>query len=190
MTDSTVPRGWPNLLNANSQDLAAVRPRKLLLRTGGVCDLDPQHLLEVFGQQQRRRRFIAVLQGFGPSDWAAPTRCHDWSAHKIARHLCDANAIGIAARANDGTLDVAAGVDPRVTPSRWLAASAGESPGASLGRLAATTEELLMLARERLAQGRRFDVRWVFTYGDHPRRRPRWNHPTAGPSQADRRTGS
>ena len=109
MTDSTGPRSWPNLLNANSQDLATVRP----------------------------------------------------------------------------------GFDPRVMPSGWLAASAGESPGATLGRLVATTEELLMLARERLAQGHRFDVRWVFTCGDHPRCRPGWNHPTAGPSQAGiRRTGS
>ena len=67
-------------------------PGQLLLRTEGACDLDPAHLLEVFGRQ--RQRFAAVLRGFGPGDWAAPTRCADWSAHDVVRHLCDGNAIG------------------------------------------------------------------------------------------------
>jgi uncharacterized protein (TIGR03083 family) len=134
----------------------SVERGKLVLRTGGTCIFGPQHLLEVFGEQ--RQRFVTILQGFGPCDWAAPTRCADWSAHDVVRHLCDANAIGIAADADDGTLDVTAGYDPRITPRGWLTASAGESPGATLRRLVATSEELLVLARDRLAKGRRFDV--------------------------------
>src|SRR5262249_29630113 len=39
-------------------------PGTPLLRTAGACDLDPHHLVEVFGEQ--RHRFTAVLQGFGP----------------------------------------------------------------------------------------------------------------------------
>ena len=74
------------------------------------------------------------------------------------RHLCDGDAIGIAAGPGDRTLDVTAGFDPRITPRRWLAASAGESPDATLGRFAATTGELLGTGRYRLAQGVRFDV--------------------------------
>jgi uncharacterized protein (TIGR03083 family) len=132
-------------------------PATLLLRTVGRCDLDPQRLLDLFGEQ--RKRFVTVLQGFGPGDWAAPTRCADWSAHQVVRHLCDANAIAIAVGPDDGTLDVTEGFDPRTSPRRWLAASAGESPGATLGRLTATTGELLALARDRLAQNIRFDVR-------------------------------
>ena len=58
-------------------------PGTLLLRTAGACDLDPARLLEVFGAQ--RRRFAAVLQGFGPDDWAAPTRC---AARSCARLSC------------------------------------------------------------------------------------------------------
>jgi uncharacterized protein (TIGR03083 family) len=133
-----------------------ILPGTLLLQTAGACDLDPQHLLEVFGQQ--RRRFIAVLRGFGPEDWAAPTRCPDWSAHDVVRHLCDCTAIGIAADPDDRTLDITVGFDPRTTPREWMTASAGESHGATLSRFVAATEELLVLARERLAQGRRFDV--------------------------------
>lgn len=134
-----------------------IPPARLLLRTGGACDLDPGRLLEVFGEQ--RRRFAAVLQGFGPDDWGAPTRCAGWSAHEVVRHLCDGNAIGAAAGPDDRTLDLTAGFDPRTTPCGWLTASAGESPGATLSRFVATTEELLALLRARLAQNRRFDVR-------------------------------
>ena len=134
-----------------------MRHGKLLLRTVGECDLDPERLLDVFGEQ--RHRFVAVLQGFRPDDWAAPTRCADWSAHEVIRHLCDANAIAVSAGTDDRKLDVSAGFDPRTTPCGWLTASAGESPDATLGRFVATTEELLLLGRDRLGDSGRFDVR-------------------------------
>jgi uncharacterized protein (TIGR03083 family) len=128
----------------------------LLLRTAGACHLDLPHLVDVFGEQ--RQRFVSILQGFGPGDWAAPTRCADWSAHDVVRHLCDGTAFAIAAGAGDRTLDISAGFDPRTSPGQWLAASAGESPVSTLGRLMATTSELLTCARGRLAHGSRFDV--------------------------------
>jgi hypothetical protein len=99
-------------------------PTSLLLRTVGRCDLDPQRLLDVFGEQ--RHRFFTVLRGFGPGDWAAPTRCADWSAHEVVRHLCDANAIGIAAGPDDGTLDTSERFDPRTSPRTWLGGSQGQ----------------------------------------------------------------
>jgi uncharacterized protein (TIGR03083 family) len=137
-----------------------MRPSKLLLRTSGACDFDPAHLLEVFGEQ--RERFVAVLGGFGSDDWAAPTRCAEWSAHDVVRHLCDCNTVGcnmIGAGTNDSTLIIEAGFDPRITPCQWMAASAGESPRVTLGRFAATSEELLGLARGLLARRGSFDVR-------------------------------
>jgi uncharacterized protein (TIGR03083 family) len=133
---------------------------RLVLRTVGGCDLDPQRLLAVFGEQ--RRRFITILQRFGADDWAAPTRCADWSAHEVVRHLCDDNAIGVAVDPANGTLDLAEGFDPRISPRQWLASSAGESPGATLDRFATTTSELLALAGDRLAHGRSFDVRMPY----------------------------
>jgi uncharacterized protein (TIGR03083 family) len=129
----------------------------LLLQTRGACDFDPEHLLDVFGGQ--RRRFVAVLRGFGPDDWAAATRCAEWSAHEVVRHLCDTNMRAAAIGPDDRTLDISGGFDPRVTPRQWLAASDGEPPGATLGRFVATTEERFARDRARLAQGRRFDVR-------------------------------
>ena len=69
----------------------------------------------------RRRRFVAVLDGFGPDDWGVPTRCAAWSAQDVVRHLCDANAIIAGTVAHN--LDVAAGFDPRTTPREWLSAT-------------------------------------------------------------------
>lgn len=132
-------------------------PGQLLLRTEGKCDLDPGRLLDVLGKQ--RQRFVAVLRGFGPDDWTAPTRCADWSAHDVVRHLCDGNTKLTAAGPDDRTLDLTAGFDPRTTPRRWPTISTGESPGTTLSRFLATTDELLALARDRLAHSQRFNVR-------------------------------
>ena len=131
-----------------------ILPGQLLLRTEGACDLGPQHLLEVWARQ--RHRFVAVLRGFGPDDWAAPTRCADWCAHDVVRHLCDCNAI--AAGRDDRALDLAAGFDPRIAPRGWPAVSASQSPSATVSRFLATTDELFALLRGRLARGLRFDV--------------------------------
>jgi uncharacterized protein (TIGR03083 family) len=136
-----------------------VPPGQLTLRTQGACDLDPWRLLEVFGRQ--RQRFAAVLRGFGPGDWAAPTRCADWSAHDVVRHLCDGNALVTAwvTGTGYGALDLTAGFDPRITPRTWPVLSAGASPGATLSRFLASTDDLLVLARDRLARGHSFDIR-------------------------------
>jgi uncharacterized protein (TIGR03083 family) len=148
------------MINLSPSPGSSLPTRRLLLRTVGPCDLDPQRLLAAFGEQ--RRRFVTVLQGFGADDWAARTRCADWSAHEVVRHLCDANGIGIAVGPEDGTLDITGGFDPRTSPRGWLAASAGESPSATLDRFVATTSELLALARNRLAQGCGFVVRMPY----------------------------
>jgi uncharacterized protein (TIGR03083 family) len=138
---------------------AQILPGQLLLRTEGACDLDPRHLLEVFGRQ--RQRFAAVLRGFGPGDWAAPTRCTDWSAHDVVRHLCDGNAIIKAWVTGTGysRLDVTAGFDPRITPRTWPALSASESPGATLSLFLASTDDLVVRLHDRLARGPSFDIR-------------------------------
>jgi fatty-acyl-CoA synthase len=145
---------------AAAKTQAVPQPGKLLLQTSGACDFDPAHLLDVFAAQ--RRRFVTVLQGFGPDDWAAPTRCAGWSAHHVVRHLADCTAIMLVSGPGDGTLDLAEGFDPRTTPRAWLATSDGEPPGASLDRLVTTTGKLLSAARDRLRDGRRFDVRLPF----------------------------
>ena len=91
-------------------------------------------------------------------DWAAPTRCADWSAHDVVRHLCDANTFVAGTSPGDRRLDITAGFDPRVTPRRWAAVSADESRDATFRRFMTTTEEMLGQLRAWLAQDRRFDV--------------------------------
>ena len=137
----------------------AIPPSELALRTAGTCDLDPRRLLAVFGRQ--RQRFAAVLQGFGPDDWAAPTRCTEWSAHHVVRHLCDGNAIMKAwiTGTEYATLDLRAGFDPRITPRTWPAVSAAETPAATLNRFLVSTDDLIVLMRDRIARGHGFDIR-------------------------------
>jgi len=132
----------------------------VILRTDGGCEFDPEHLLDVFGEQ--RRRFVTILRGFGPGDWAAPTRCSVWSAQDVVRHLSDNNRNAVAVEPGDRMLDTTAGYDPRVTPRKLLAESAGESPEATLARFVATTEERFARDRVRLAQGVSFDIRMPY----------------------------
>src|SRR6516225_2196940 len=103
----------------------------LLLRTNGSCAFEVEHLLDVFADE--RRRFMEVLAGFGSDDWAAPTRCAEWTAHDVVRHLCDCNGVGFryCAGNSEGPLDVAA-FDPRVTPREWMTRSANDSPETTL----------------------------------------------------------
>ena len=132
----------------------------LLLRTKGGCEFDPGHLLDVFGGQ--RHRFVTILRGFDPDEWAAPTRCTAWSVQDVVRHLCDNNMKAAAVEPGDRMLDITAGYDPRITPRELLAASAGESSDATFGRFVATTEERFARDRARLGQGLRFDVRMPY----------------------------
>jgi hypothetical protein len=128
----------------------------LHLRFPGESDLGAEHLLKVFSEQ--RRQFIEVLRQFDSDDWAAPTRCHEWSAHEVVRHMCDVTAH--IPSPDDHTFDLAAGFDPRITPGQWLSASAGEEPADTVARLASRTEEMLALSHDWLRAGRRFDV-WL-----------------------------
>ncbi len=132
------------------------RPGKLLLRTRGGCELDSGRLLDVFGRQ--RQRFTAVLREFGPADWTARTRCAEWSAHDVVRHLCDGAMKIAAVGPDDRTLDLGTGFDPRITPRSWPAVSASQSPAATLARFVASTDDMLAVARERLARGSSFGV--------------------------------
>lgn len=128
----------------------------LTLRVPGEGDLDIEHLLQVFGEQ--RRQFAEVLRQFGPDDWAAPTRCQEWSAHDVVRHMCDGTAY--IPSPGDHTFDLAAGFDPRITPRAWLSASADEEPAETLARFAFQTEEQIALARGWMTAGRQFDA-WL-----------------------------
>ena len=124
------------------------------LLTPGECDLDVEHLLDVFNDQ--RRRFVEVVQQFGPDDWSAPSRCPEWTAHDVVRHMCDIS--DYVPSAGDRTFDLSSGFDPRVTPREWLSASADETPADTLARLTRRTRQVLAGARRWHRSGTRFEV--------------------------------
>ncbi|WP_433287096.1 maleylpyruvate isomerase family mycothiol-dependent enzyme [Pseudonocardia sp. CA-142604] len=91
----------------------------------------------------QRSRFIATLRSFGPSEWAAPSRCSLWSVHDVVRHLADAAEFNIG-RLIRGSLDRFTRYGPfdsRTTPAKWLADTAGQEPQETLEVLARRSDE-------------------------------------------------
>ncbi|NNE72130.1 MAG: DUF664 domain-containing protein [Acidimicrobiales bacterium] len=84
----------------------------------------------------QRARFAAVFGDLDADRWRSGTRCSDWNAHTVMRHLTDAVEVhlsGFTGVAPD-FVEPSKGFDPQVTPDEWLTASAGESPAATLDR--------------------------------------------------------
>ena len=78
----------------------------------------------------QRSRFIATLRSFGPSDWAAASRCSGWSVHDVARHVADVAELNIG-RITNGNLDRFTRHGPFhvvATPIKWLQDTAGQQP--------------------------------------------------------------
>jgi hypothetical protein len=130
------------------------RPARLALRTDGECDFDPQHPMTCSARSGTGSppcsKFSVPATGLPapsaltgprvtPSPTVTPPRSLLPSAPMTAR------STSLPASARESCL-------------AGLAATADESPDATLRRLVATTEELLAPARDRLAQGHRFNV--------------------------------
>jgi uncharacterized protein (TIGR03083 family) len=140
-----------------------IRP-VLRLSIGGGYEIDTGHLIDVFDGQ--RQQFVATLRKFEHQDWAAPTRCSQWCAQDVVRHLADGSANVISG--DDMSLARGDGFDPRTTPVQWLAASEGETPDATLDRFASSTEQLMSAARGWLASDRHFEVSLPYGRMDWP----------------------
>ena len=61
-------------------------PGMLLLRTAGACDLSPEHLLEVFGEQRRRCRMpgggLFIRMAHAAEDLLGKAAGHQLHAHR------------------------------------------------------------------------------------------------------------
>jgi uncharacterized protein (TIGR03083 family) len=91
----------------------------------------------------QRSRFIATLKSFGPSEWAAGTRCTGWSAHDVARHVADVAELDIA-RLAGGTLErfLRHGpFQPHTSPVKWLEDTAGQETQETVKILAERAED-------------------------------------------------
>ncbi len=132
-----------------------VLPGHLLLRTGGRAT----SLQSTCSACSARNGNGSPRSCEGSAPMTGPAR----PGAPTGRRTMSSATCATATRSHAGTdghaLDLTAGFDPRITPRGWPAASASQSPGASFSRFLATTDGLLALLRERLAQGLRFDAR-------------------------------
>jgi uncharacterized protein (TIGR03083 family) len=112
-----------------------VLTEKLGLNTG------PSVIREALRAQ--RSRFIVTLRSFGPSEWAAASRCSLWSVHDVARHVADVAELNIG-RLTRGSLDRFSRHGPfqhHATPLKWLEDTAGQQPQETLEILARRFDE-------------------------------------------------
>jgi uncharacterized protein (TIGR03083 family) len=91
----------------------------------------------------QRRRFVATLRSFGPSEWAAPSRCSLWSVHEVVRHLADVEEFNIC-RLTGGNVERFTrygAFDNCTTPAKWMQDTAGQQPQETLEILARQADE-------------------------------------------------
>lgn len=79
---------------------------------------------------RQRRRLAAALEGLGPEQWAAPSRCAGWRVQDVVAHLTDADGywtISLQAGLAGEPTRILDGFDPEATPAA-LVGAAGDPP--------------------------------------------------------------
>lgn len=128
--------------------------------------VDPHQLGDAVRSQAAR--FIERFGAFDDARWTAPTRCTEWDAHTTFRHLADAVELHLTGfTGEDPPFVDDEPFNPQTTPDRWLAASAGESPSATLDRYEAAASKLadrivdaLDAGDDRIADGPYGEAHW------------------------------
>jgi uncharacterized protein (TIGR03083 family) len=102
--------------------------------TRGVAD-GLEMLRAEFGAQ--RRRILEVFRSLTADDWTHATRCDEWNAHQLARHVVSAAQMHTAIQRSEPLPFPLRSelMDPRTDPKRWLLASEGESPEQTLAAM-------------------------------------------------------
>jgi uncharacterized protein (TIGR03083 family) len=97
--------------------------------TGG-----PGAVIEGLGAQ--RRHTLALARDLTPDEWAAPSRCTEWTVHEVLRHMRDTQSLLVARLEHTPRpFPVRDIFDPRTTPAKWLTFSEGQSPAETLAEL-------------------------------------------------------
>jgi len=94
---------------------------------------------------QQRRRLAGTLSGLDDSQWAARSRCADWSVQDVVAHLVGTNqfwALSIGAARNGEPTRVLAGFDPVTTPARMVDGMRTLPPSAILEQFVATNDAM------------------------------------------------
>jgi uncharacterized protein (TIGR03083 family) len=95
---------------------------------------------------RQRRRLQATLEALGRGDWAAPTRCEQWSVKDVVAHLVGVNAFwqaSVQAGLAGTPTRVLVGFDPAVTPGLIIEPMRDLAPEKVLELFVASNESLL-----------------------------------------------
>src|SRR5918998_1243867 len=94
---------------------------------------------------RQRRRLLDVLGSLTDDQWAAPSRCEDWSVRDVAAHLARVDSYWLAS-VNAGLAGEPTtwlrGFDPKATPAAMVESAGPTSPAATLAELRAATTAL------------------------------------------------
>ncbi|WP_406314062.1 maleylpyruvate isomerase N-terminal domain-containing protein [Streptosporangium sp. NBC_01639] len=121
-------------------------------KTGLSCG--PEALHEAL--YMHRKRLVGRLAELTPADWAAPTRCPQWSVHEVVRHIVDVaeyHVTQLAKRPEPTRFDRFGPFNPVSTPVLWLQDSAGQSPEQTVESLLRVIEEEHDILGARIDEG-------------------------------------
>jgi uncharacterized protein (TIGR03083 family) len=94
------------------------------------------HRAVIEGLGAQRRRTVALARSLTPDEWAAPSRCSEWSVHHVLRHVRDTQSLLVARLEHTPRpFPVRDIFDPRATPSKWLAYSDGQTPAETIAEM-------------------------------------------------------
>lgn len=115
--------------------------------------VSPAHAAEAI--RSHRSRLLAEVQSFTPDDWAAQSRCSEWSVQDVVRHLVHLNTVQLdavaAARAGE-KFGFFSTFNPKQTPLEHLAAQGPDPVEATRAAYAETTQRLIAVADELAAE--------------------------------------
>ncbi len=97
---------------------------------------------------RQRRRLEAMLGGLTPAQWAAPSRCEDWTVQDVASHVAGVNGFwhaSVQAGVAGAPTRYLVGFDPKATPALMVAGMRELAPADVLAQVAASNDRLLGL---------------------------------------------
>lgn len=100
----------------------------------------------VAANRSQRERLVASLAELSATDWAAPSRCADWSVQNVVQHLVDINRVqrsAVAAALAGERFTLFQTFNPKVTPAEWIAEAGPQSYQETLSDMVETTQALL-----------------------------------------------
>ena len=97
---------------------------------------------------RQRQRLAATLESLSDDEWAAPSRCEDWTVQDVATHLVTVNgfwrysiASGLAGKPTRLLVDF----DPKATPAALVESAGMVAPAETLAQLVESSEALCEL---------------------------------------------